>query len=273
MSAGAGVRPLLALPSPERRHAVAATLAGARRPPRPRPALAVTIHDVEPATWERCALLREWLADHGVEHATLLVIPAPDLHPFDRRSPAMRDWLADRLAAGDEVAQHGFRHEQTRAGAPLRQALARWQGGRSTEFVGLDADETERALDAGRRILRSAGLAPAGFVAPGFAYTPPLHAALRDRYAWWATSAAVHGVGATSVRAPALGLGASGPIKRAGSPPLVQLAAAASRRVLRLELHPADLDHPRLVGVADRLLRRHAGRRALTCAELLAARG
>ena len=49
--------------------------------------IAVALHDVEPATFERCALIRDWLDDHGIERVTLLVIPAPDLHPFNDRRP------------------------------------------------------------------------------------------------------------------------------------------------------------------------------------------
>jgi hypothetical protein len=43
--------------------------------------IAVAVHGIEPATFERCAVIRDWLADHGVDRATLLVIPARDLHP------------------------------------------------------------------------------------------------------------------------------------------------------------------------------------------------
>ena len=32
-------------------------------------AIAVALHDVEPATFERCALIRDWLADCGVDGA------------------------------------------------------------------------------------------------------------------------------------------------------------------------------------------------------------
>src|SRR2546429_9467231 len=28
--------------------------------------IAVALHDIEPATFERCALIRDWLRDHGV---------------------------------------------------------------------------------------------------------------------------------------------------------------------------------------------------------------
>ena len=44
--------------------------------------LAVALHDVEPATFERAALIRDWLDDLGVDRVTLLVIPARDLHPL-----------------------------------------------------------------------------------------------------------------------------------------------------------------------------------------------
>ena len=82
--------------------------------------VAVALHDIEPATFERCALIRDWLYDHGVDRVTLLVIPARDLHPLGERSPAMSSWLAERRSAGDSIAQHGFQHEQLRRRRLLR---------------------------------------------------------------------------------------------------------------------------------------------------------
>src|SRR5260221_13528795 len=80
--------------------------------------IAVSLHDIEPATFERCALIRDWLSDHGVDRVTLLVIPARDLHPLAERSPELRDWLVERRAAGDAIAQHGVRHERLRRSPP-----------------------------------------------------------------------------------------------------------------------------------------------------------
>ncbi len=233
--------------------------------------LAVSIHEVEPATWERCALLREWLADHGVRRVALLVVPAPDLHPFDRRSPSLRDWLADRLADGDEIVQQGFCPSRGRwPGEGRRRAAPRTGHARPGEFDGLDAEETARALDAGRRILRAAGLAPAGFVPRGFAYTPPLHAALRERFGWWATSGAIHAPAGAPLHAPALALAGTDPVARAAGP-LRRRVLAGRASLLRIELHPRDLDHPRRVAAAEALLRRHAGRPAVTGGELVGA--
>lgn len=234
--------------------------------------IAVALHDVEPATFERCALIRDWLDDHGVGKVTLLVIPAPDLHSFQERRPELADWLLERRAGGDAIAQHGFQHRQTRPGTVARQALAGWQGGAAAEFVGLDHDETRRAVDAGRRVLRLAGVEPRGFVAPAYAYTDALRRTLPASFEWWASLGGLHrDRGRPPLRAPALCLGTSGPVKRLTSPGLVRAGALAAGSLLRLDLHPADLDHPRHIGAVEGVLQRARRRVAVTYDEIASA--
>ena len=60
--------------------------------------LAVAVHDIEPATFERAALIRDWLDDLGVDRVTLLVIPARDMHPLSDRRPEVATWLLDAPA-------------------------------------------------------------------------------------------------------------------------------------------------------------------------------
>jgi predicted deacetylase len=233
--------------------------------------IAVALHDVEPATFERCALIRDWLNDHGVDRVTLLVIPAPDLHPFHDRRPDMADWLAECARAGDAVAQHGFQHRQARRAQVPRQLLARLQGGEASEFVGLDGAETRRAVLAGRRILKLAGIQPRGFVAPGYAYTNALRTTLSDSFEWWASIGRLHrSAGRAATRAPALTFGTSTALKRWTSPSIVRAGAHLSGDLLRLDLHPADLDHPRHIGAVEKVLRTAHGRCAVTYDELAA---
>jgi predicted deacetylase len=234
--------------------------------------LAVSLHDVEPATFERCALIRDWLRDQGVDRATLLVIPAPDLHPFHDRRPDMALWLEECARDGDAIAQHGFQHRQSRRAHGPRQALARLRaGGAAAEFVGLDDAETRRAVLAGRRLLKLAGVPPRGFVAPGFAYTPALRATLATTFDWWAGLGRLHRADrAAATVAPALTLGTSTRVRRWTSPAVVGTGALLSGELLRLELHPADLDHPRCVAAVERVLRRARDRSAVTYDELAA---
>lgn len=239
--------------------------------------IAVALHDIEPATFERCALIRDWLDDHGIERVTLLVIPARDLHPLAQRSPDMIEWLNERRLAGDAIAQHGFQHLQLRRAPWPRQLLVHLQGPRAAEFVGLDERETRRAVDAGLRMLKLAGIEPAGFVAPAYAYTPALRDTLADKFRWWAGLLRFHhglNAGAHSSRellAPAWGLGTSGPVRRALSPSLVRAGALLAGTTLRLDLHPADLQYPRHMLALERVLRRAGTRRTAVTYDELAA--
>jgi predicted deacetylase len=248
-----------------------------QRRARTRRTIAVALHDIEPATFERCALIRDWLNDHGVDRVTLLVIPARDLHPLGERSPGMTSWLTERRSAGDSIAQHGFQHERTRRtgfsplgllGAPAR---------RNGEFVGLGAEETQRAVNAGWRVLKLAGVEPDGFVAPAYAYTPALRRMLPARFRWWAGLLGVHHRAAERegdsghLLAPAWGLGTTGRLARTLSPTLIRAGGMLSGETLRVDLHPADLQHPRHMIALEWVLDR-AGRRrdAITYNELLA---
>jgi len=269
---------------------------------RSRRVLAVALHDIEPATFERCALIRDWLDDHGVGQVTLLVIPARDLHPLAERSPEMVRWLIEREHGGDAIAQHGFQHLRSRrthmwpgggtggAGGAggLYQSLRAVGADRETEFVGLDAIETRRAVDAGRRVLKLAGLEPRGFVAPGYAYTPALRQTLSERFHWWTALLGLHRVhpphpaavrldearerekARRDLLGPPLALSSAGGLRKALSPVLLRAGAFLSGSTLRLDLHPADLDDPRHMLALEWVLKRAASSREAVTYEQLA---
>jgi predicted deacetylase len=233
--------------------------------------IAVALHGIEPATFERCAVIRDWLDDHGVDRLTLLVIPARDLHPVGERSPEMVEWLLERQRAGDSIAQHGFQHVRAGTCGPARRMLARAHGQRDGEFVGLDDEETRRAVHAGWRLLKLAGIEPDGFVAPAYAYTPALREALSLRFSWWAGLLRVHRTQPQHAGslAPAWSLAGKGPLRRMISPSLVRAGSLLPMSTLRLDLQPADLQVPRHIMALEWVLARSRTRRtAVTYREL-----
>jgi predicted deacetylase len=235
--------------------------------PAARSALAVAVHDVEPRSFARVKEIREWLLAREIDRVTLLVIPAADLHPIGSRSPTLAAWLRCRVARGDAVAQHGLSHHAHARARWPRRVLAAWQAGDAAEFPGLDREETLSRVRAGRRILNEIELDPVGFVAPGYAYTRALRDELRESFEWFADLRTVHG--REPIRSPALCLGASTPLKRVLSPPVVRAAARAPSRLMRIDIHPADFDLPGHVATLDTLLSRAASRDAVTYDELL----
>lgn len=246
------------------------------------PRIAVAVHDVTPSTFERCALIRDWLDDHGVDRVTLLVVPAGDLHPFHDRRPELADWVSERVEMGDAVAQHGFQRRQLRPASGLRRTMGRGAGGNGhdgmsspPEFVGLDEHETRRAVAAGRRVLKLAGIAPRGFVAPAYAYTSDLERALAPTFDWWCSKDhVVTDHGARSSYLPVMTIGAGGSRSIGGrltSPWGVRVSGLLAGPLLRLDLHPADLDQPGRIAAAEAVLRRAGRREAVTYDELASA--
>ena len=236
--------------------------------------LAVAVHDVEPATFETCCWIRDWLCERGVDRVTLLVIPAGRLHQFHDVRPDMARWLLERRRAGDAVAQHGFQHVQHRHGPPMKGFVARVSGSGAGEFAGLDAEQTGNALEAGWKVMARAGIAPAGFVAPAYVYTPELRRRLAEAYSWWGglwrLCARDGRGGVRALHAPALCLGTSRPLRAALSPTVVRARARAAGAVLRLDVHPADINRPRHLAALERVLELAVGRDAVTYDELAA---
>jgi len=229
--------------------------------------IAVAIHDVEPATFERVALVRDWLDDHGIDRATLLVVPAPDLHPLGDRHDGLVEWLGERRDLGDAIAQHGLRDRcQWRTAWSPATPFAR-RPRPDAEFAVLNADETRKAVESGWRILRLAGLEPTGFVAPAYTYTPALHATLPRRFSWWAGMHRLYMPGGPergTATGPLLAVTAAGRARRLAAPSIVRARAALAGRVLRLDVKPSDLESRRHVAALERVLVAARGRVPVT---------
>ncbi len=221
----------------------------------------IAIHDVTPSSLPRIGRLRERVEDMAAGPVSLLVVPRHRGRETWRAGPG-GEWLRSRARAGDELVMHGYTHldRAGRDGSELR--------GRApaaiTDLIGDGLDE-----------LAACGLGVDGFIAPSYLHGRSADAALRDAgLGWWATRGSLRSRHARR-HLPSIGLGASTRTRRAMSPAVAGLAAraVAAVPVVRLDLHPADLGHPRLdVAVTDLLERLLSqGRPLVTHAAVVAA--
>jgi predicted deacetylase len=215
--------------------------------------MCVSVHDVAPATWPQCQRLIAMLDALGPLPLTLLVVP--DFHHAGTVS-ADRHFvraLEERLARGDEVALHGYFHLDE--GPPPRTPRD-WIGRRMLtqsegEFAALDEAHARRRLAAGMEMMRRLGWPVRGFVAPAWLLSAGARAALAQLPLLYTTTRGGF------YRLPdwdfepssALTYSARSRWRRAMSKMLVeaQAAAARSRPLLRIALHPVDARHDGVV--------------------------
>ena len=229
-------------------------------------AIAVAIHDVEPATFERCVLIREWLDDHGVDARDAAGDPRADLHPFSDRSPELANWLLD---ASRRATRSPSTASSTGArGGPAR-SRARSRGGRAA------TPRSSSGWTPRRRAQRST---------PGAACSPARNRAerlrrprLRVHAARCASTCDAASTGGRrcsrlrgAQRTPHAGAHArhEHALKRLPRPRSSAPGAALAGQLLRLDLHPADLDHTRHILAVEWVLQRARERAAVTYDDL-----
>jgi predicted deacetylase len=190
----------------------------------------------------------------------------------------MATWLHERVDRGDEIVQHGWRHEGVPgAGSPWRWLLNHVVARGCAEFGGLDEAAAAERLSRGGDVLDRLGFRVNGFTPPGWLASPGTAAALRRLgYRYTTSHFGVHDLDRDVVRrAPArchrpggglterLGVA----VLRAG----VQRAVAGGRPI-RVALHPADRTRPGLVDATLEVLAAavDAGARSTTYGDVVA---
>jgi predicted deacetylase len=204
--------------------------------------LVVAIHDVAPSTLAEVGRWRELAAGLAPAPVSLLVVPRYHGRESWRAGPA-RAWLRERERAGDELVLHGYAH--MRPGGRDGRELAGRPGAQIADLLHDALEEMARA-----------GIPTDGFIAPSYSHPAAVDGCCRDAgIGWWATRWTLSSP-AGHRPLPSLGLGASTPGRRLLSPWAARLAARAlaAAPAVRLDLHPADLRHPRLARTGRDLL-------------------
>ena len=133
-------------------------------------ALVVSIHDVAPVTRSPVERILTQLGHVGVPQCSLLVVP--DYHRTGRSlgDPVFTEWLRDLDAQGHEVVIHGFYHQRARrAGeSTLEKVVTRVYTAGEGEFYDLGYGEALRRIRDAQDEFAAHGFHPAGFIAPAW---------------------------------------------------------------------------------------------------------
>lgn len=240
----------------------------------PPASLCVVLHDVTPTTWASCRKVLD--AIHAVAPVPLTLLAVPHYHRAPRDA-AFEAALDTQLAAGNELALHGYLHldDQPMRG-PLDQLLRRSYTAGEGEFSRLGREEALRRLQAGIDWFDARGWPLDGFVAPAW---------LLSRGSWQALRTLPFRYTSTLRYLHALPQG-----ERLTSQSLVYSTRSAWRRHLsiawndllahtqqsqplaRLELHPHDADDIRVRRAWQTILARQLlEREAMTTAAFVRA--
>jgi predicted deacetylase len=227
---------------------------------------AVSVHDVAPHTWTACQRLLEAVRPVGAP-ITWLVTPHHHRRTRIDADPAFVAALRARVAAGDEIALHGYYHvdDALPPRSPTawfeRRVLTAGEG----EFAALTCAAAESRIASGLALLVTVGLAPTGFVAPAWLMSPGTRRALRTSGLAYACSrdALLPLPDGPPVVAPSLVWSARSAWRRRAS--LVwnraRLVRCARAPLLRVALHPADAEHPQVLRAWTELMGRLADSR------------
>ncbi len=159
----------------------ASSAAAAAALPRPPRALVLSIHDVSPLTHAATVRILERFAALGAGPCSLLVVPDHHRRGHFLDDPAFCAWLRERAEAGDEPVIHGYFHRRARK--PRESVRVRWitrcYTAEEGEFFDMAGADALRVVSQARDEFRKLGLDPAGFIAPAWLLSEGAEAALR----------------------------------------------------------------------------------------------
>jgi predicted deacetylase len=239
--------------------------------------LLASIHDVSPRFEAQIDGLKELLAPFVGERLAMLVVPnhwgdAP-LVRGSAFATKLRRW-SDR---GVEMFLHGFHHRGLAAPITSSDRLrARWLTAGEGEFLSLSRADAAAKINDGRNLVEDiVGRPVAGFVAPAWLYSAGTFDALEnlglpvaeDHFRVWSPT-----LGKRLATGPVVTWASRTPARLASSLLAASVLKGLPMPVLRIGVHPPDINHPALVRSIRKTFRSaSARRRPASYSELLAA--
>jgi predicted deacetylase len=211
--------------------------------------IVVSVHDVAPASATPTEVWLDVLDRRGLP-ASLLVIPGRWRGDALANRLSFQGFLRAREQRGDEIVQHGWRHQAGADACGWRSVAARTMARGAGEFAALSRPAALMRLRAGRAVLADAGLATTAFTAPGWLHSPGTLNALRQMGFTHTTThtAVIDLVGGRQVRGFAFSHRPGSATERVAARMMRAGVRAAARAggLVRVALHPDDISRPGL---------------------------
>lgn len=146
------------------------------------PALVVSLHDVSPLTYDRCTRIIAELSALGAKRTSLLVIPNHHSRGHFLDAPELCAWLRERAAEGHEIVTHGYFHRRERRKKEgfVQRMTTQVYTADEGEFYDIDREHAAELVRRANEELQKVGLNPCGFIAPAWLLSQAGEDALRE---------------------------------------------------------------------------------------------
>lgn len=224
--------------------------------------LLVSVHDVTPRHFERLRAIAATLERHGLGGRYSALVVPNFWHEWPLADhPEFLAWLRQEIDAGVEPLLHGYFHrDEAEHPSPWTRLRGRALTAREGEFLGLGHEAARARIVAGGRLLTELlGAAPTGFVAPAWLYGAATrdvlaelgYAIAEDHWRVWSPRG-----GQVLARGPVIAYASRTRLRAAASLAWSRAATIALARqpIVRLAIHPHDLDLESLARELDRAL-------------------
>jgi uncharacterized protein len=132
--------------------------------------LIVSLHDAHPGSHAQIAEQVAFLAGYGIARSSILVVPEFHHEGSVKRDGPFCDTVSGWQAQGHEIVLHGYFHDR-RESPPEKLSTVFWTRlytNREAEFLDLPCESARQRLDKGRALFESLGWRATGFVAPAW---------------------------------------------------------------------------------------------------------
>jgi len=225
--------------------------------------LIVSLHDAHPGSQSQIAEQVAFLATYGINCSSILVVPEFHHTGSSAENKSYCETVSEWQTKGHELVLHGYFHDRLESPHETLSTLfwTRLYTNREAEFLDLPLETARQRLEKGRALFESQGWRTTGFVAPAWLMFSGLPNLLAEMNFSYTTS-----VGEIIPLLPGLN-------KVKASRSLCYSSRAAWRRfasalwnknlysrlrdtdLIRLSLHPRDLEFPLMRRQIDQILR------------------